>query len=214
MVTAKFIVKEEILNLTLTGEISLDFVNTVDWRSSGDPKEFLHDQRDFVLWARHAKVISLKEEKEIANQAGKDEKHAAEMFAKAIDFREVLFRIFSSVIHDAKPNVSDLSLLNRKFLEASSKLKIEPRKNRFAMTWSFQEPDLEYIILKIAHSAGEFLTSERIADLSECQGAGCNWLFIDTSRKKNRRWCDMKVCGNRAKARRHYVQTKAKLQNA
>jgi len=35
-------------------------------------------------------------------------------------------------------------------------------------------------------------------------GAGCGWLFLDSSRNHTRRGCDMRVCGNRAKARRHY----------
>jgi len=30
----------------------------------------------------------------------------------------------------------------------------------------------------------------------------CRWLFLDTSKNHTRRWCDMKVCGNRIKARR------------
>jgi predicted RNA-binding Zn ribbon-like protein len=32
----------------------------------------------------------------------------------------------------------------------------------------------------------------------------CEWLFIDKSRNRSRNWCDMTVCGNRAKARLHY----------
>lgn len=32
----------------------------------------------------------------------------------------------------------------------------------------------------------------------------CDWLFQDRSKNRTRRWCDMAVCGNRAKAARHY----------
>ena len=32
----------------------------------------------------------------------------------------------------------------------------------------------------------------------------CGWLFLDRSRNGSRLWCDMAVCGNRVKARRHY----------
>ncbi|MFT4158413.1 CGNR zinc finger domain-containing protein [Shinella sp.] len=32
----------------------------------------------------------------------------------------------------------------------------------------------------------------------------CGWLFLDRSRNRSRAWCDMAVCGNRAKASRHY----------
>jgi predicted RNA-binding Zn ribbon-like protein len=36
----------------------------------------------------------------------------------------------------------------------------------------------------------------------------CGWLFIDRSKNKSRTWCDMTVCGNRAKASRHYRRKK------
>lgn len=32
----------------------------------------------------------------------------------------------------------------------------------------------------------------------------CQWLFLDRSRNRSRTWCDMAICGNRTKARRHY----------
>ena len=39
--------------------------------------------------------------------------------------------------------------------------------------------------------------------------ANCDWLFLDRSRNASRIWCDMAVCGNRAKAKRHYRRSKA-----
>lgn len=32
----------------------------------------------------------------------------------------------------------------------------------------------------------------------------CDWLFVDRSKNRSRIWCDMQVCGNRAKAGKHY----------
>ncbi len=37
----------------------------------------------------------------------------------------------------------------------------------------------------------------------------CGWLFLDRSRNRTRFWCDMAVCGNRAKASRHYQRRRA-----
>ncbi|PZO74581.1 MAG: hypothetical protein DI629_18195 [Mesorhizobium amorphae] len=37
----------------------------------------------------------------------------------------------------------------------------------------------------------------------------CAWLFLDASRNGSRVWCDMAVCGNRQKARRHFLRHKA-----
>ncbi|MER8944136.1 CGNR zinc finger domain-containing protein [Mesorhizobium sp. M0915] len=34
----------------------------------------------------------------------------------------------------------------------------------------------------------------------------CGWLFVDISRGGKRRWCNMRVCGNREKVARHRGQ--------
>jgi predicted RNA-binding Zn ribbon-like protein len=41
-----------------------------------------------------------------------------------------------------------------------------------------------------------------------CANEKCLWLFVDESKNGTRRWCDMTACGNRAKARRHYLKIK------
>ncbi|MGV9426594.1 CGNR zinc finger domain-containing protein [Streptomyces sp. NPDC003656] len=41
-----------------------------------------------------------------------------------------------------------------------------------------------------------------------CAHESCVLRFFDTSRNGTRRWCSMAVCGNRAKAHRHYARTK------
>ncbi|MDI7861069.1 CGNR zinc finger domain-containing protein [Rhizobiaceae bacterium n13] len=40
----------------------------------------------------------------------------------------------------------------------------------------------------------------------------CGWLFLDRSKNRSRFWCDMAVCGNRAKASRHYRRKKDEAQ--
>ena len=37
--------------------------------------------------------------------------------------------------------------------------------------------------------------------LKVCPADDCLWAFYDFSRNHSRSWCDMRVCGNRAKAR-------------
>ncbi|MBV8794030.1 MAG: CGNR zinc finger domain-containing protein, partial [Hyphomicrobiales bacterium] len=38
--------------------------------------------------------------------------------------------------------------------------------------------------------------------IRECGGHACGWLFYDRSKNNRRRWCEMEICGNRAKQRR------------
>ena len=43
-----------------------------------------------------------------------------------------------------------------------------------------------------------------------CPGRDCGWVFFDHSRNASSRWCSMKVCGSREKARAHYWRTAGK----
>jgi predicted RNA-binding Zn ribbon-like protein len=58
----------------------------------------------------------------------------------------------------------------------------------------------------VAISAVSLLEPPRRARIRIC--AHCGWLFLDRSRNRSRVWCDMTVCGNRTKARRHYLRQK------
>ncbi len=46
------------------------------------------------------------------------------------------------------------------------------------------------------------MLSDALPWVRACGADTCRWLFLDTSKNHTRRWCNMKVCGNRMKARR------------
>jgi predicted RNA-binding Zn ribbon-like protein len=58
------------------------------------------------------------------------------------------------------------------------------------------------IVTPVIRSAIELLTTDAIGRVRLCADQSCAWLFVDTTRSGTRRWCDMKVCGNRNKVRR------------
>ncbi|PLT99390.1 hypothetical protein BMJ34_14370 [Sinorhizobium medicae] len=57
-----------------------------------------------------------------------------------------------------------------------------------------------------AHSALGLISGPEPGRLKICPN--CAWLFLDRSRNRSRTWCDMAVCGNRSKARRHYRRSR------
>ncbi len=64
----------------------------------------------------------------------------------------------------------------------------------------------------LAVSALSLLSAGTMSRLRICPN--CNWLFVDRSRNGSRLWCDMAVCGNRQKAKRHYSRRKEEVANA
>ncbi|MCZ3387352.1 MAG: CGNR zinc finger domain-containing protein, partial [Actinomycetia bacterium] len=68
---------------------------------------------------------------------------------------------------------------------------------------------LTQVLWPVAIDAWDLLTEPELTLIRQCplDAGGCGWLFLDTSRAGNRRWCDMRMCGNRAKVRAHYSRT-------
>ena len=56
---------------------------------------------------------------------------------------------------------------------------------------------------RLAESAARGLVDDDPDRLRVCANDECRWVYYDTSKGGRRKWCDMAVCGNRAKARRH-----------
>jgi len=54
-----------------------------------------------------------------------------------------------------------------------------------AVAWS-------YLIARLSHDWPR---------VKACASPDCRWGFLDTSRNRSRRWCEMAYCGNRAKSR-------------
>jgi predicted RNA-binding Zn ribbon-like protein len=62
----------------------------------------------------------------------------------------------------------------------------------------------------VVRSAAALLVSDDLDRVGQCEDdRGCGYLFFDTSRNRTRRWCDMKSCGNRAKAQRFQARHQA-----
>ena len=191
------------LNL-VGGMLCLDFINTVDWRGRENPIEFLNEYNDLVAWSRHAEIIQAKEAKELIQKASKHPLKAKTVLNEALSFRETLYRIFTSIFKKKAPGKTDLALLNTAFSKTTARMKIVHTGSGF--TWESDSPklDLDGVLIAITRSAADLLVSESLARVKQCTDSNCGWLFLDTSKNRSRRWCDMTDCGNRAKANRFY----------
>ena len=77
---------------------------------------------------------------------------------------------------------------------------------RFIWTWESGPPGWGRLLWPMVQSAAKVLTSDDVVRLKKSLSSNCAWVFLDTTRNGTRRWCDMKVCGNRAKALRYYAR--------
>jgi predicted RNA-binding Zn ribbon-like protein len=187
------------------GRLCLDFVNTLDWRASAQAIEFFHTYADLLAWGQYAGALSLEEMQRLHAHASERPDDAAATLSRAVQFREATFRLLAASVDDAPVSAADLALVNAEIATALAQLRLNPHSSGFAWTW--REGDaLDRVLWPVARSLSELLTAPELARIRICDGEGCGWLFLDTSRNRSRRWCRMQGCGNRAKARRYYAR--------
>jgi predicted RNA-binding Zn ribbon-like protein len=187
------------------GALCLDFANTAEWHASDRPLERLNDIPDLVAWAWQAGILDETFAKGILGWVDRSPDAAAAAFERAIWLRELIYRIFSAFALEQPVDPDDLGDLNQVLGRAMAQARLEVVAGGFTWGWVEDGPGLEIVIWAVARSAAELLTSDQLDRLRRCaDDRGCGYLFIDTSRNRSRRWCSMKSCGNRAKAKRHY----------
>jgi predicted RNA-binding Zn ribbon-like protein len=190
------------------GDLALDFANTVSGRKRNVVDEHLDRYGRLVSWARQVKMIGEPEAQRLREQAGRHPRAAAAALRQAIAIRDAIFAAFSAIAAGRRAPAEAIDALNAALPEALAALRIVPERGGFTLKFSGAGNDLESVIHPVVRAASELLTSEQRTRVRECGSDTCAWLFLDRSKNATRRWCDMKVCGNRAKARRHYQKEK------
>jgi predicted RNA-binding Zn ribbon-like protein len=194
-----------------SGDLSLDFANTVDWHGSERPVETLVGFADLVAWGEQAGLVSAEFAKYLLQMQVKTPQETDRSYKAAIQLREALYRIFSHLYAGEPVLEADLELLNHVVRQAMSHLELASLDGTMQWIWSPDLDDINRILWPVARAAALLLTSDRVSLVRECEDdRGCGSLFIDQTKNHSRRWCSMESCGNRAKARRHYSRVKAK----
>jgi predicted RNA-binding Zn ribbon-like protein len=186
------------------GNLALDFVNTIDSRGSETRKDLLKDYASMVQWAEGAKLIGGKTGDRLRRLAGEAPGQAQSVLRHAIQLREAIYDIFSAVVERRAIPSAALACLNDTVQKASEHAQITHVSKRFAWEWIQPDENLDSILWFVARAASELLTSDDLAYVGTCASEPCGWLFLDQTKNHRRRWCEMKTCGNRDKARRYY----------
>ncbi|HST87639.1 MAG TPA: ABATE domain-containing protein [Ktedonobacterales bacterium] len=189
------------------GRLCLDFANTVDWHAGArHGQEYLTSYAELIAWGRHAGILAGDEAHTLMREAAHHAERAQAALDQAIALREVVYRVFSVLAHGRPTDAGDLAALNAVLVEAHAHLRLRAGTPHFSWAWEPDGPALDRILWPVARSAAELLTADELERVRECASDSCGWLFLDTSKNRSRRWCDMAGCGNRAKARRHYAR--------
>ncbi|MFI5058677.1 MAG: CGNR zinc finger domain-containing protein [Candidatus Acidiferrales bacterium] len=200
------------LTFELTGgRLCLDFANTVDKRLKNNPEDKLSGYQEFVAFGQQTGVFSLSEARKLLREGRKNKGEASRLFHHAVALREVIFRILSGVAAHHEISKADVGALNAALQRLNTDSRVAPGNGQVAWRWVEKSSGAGRLIGRIVRSAVEVLTSDDIERVKQCASENCGWLFMDRSRSRNRRWCEMRTCGSQHKARAYYQRKKASI---
>jgi predicted RNA-binding Zn ribbon-like protein len=188
------------------GRLSLDFLNTVDTHAPPlDDK--LGTYADLVWWGLRTGALAERGAEPLFAAAEADPAHAAEVLARALELREALYRAFTAARAGEPADDADVAIINDALARTLGRQRVAQGEDGFAWVWE-QGVELERVLWPVIRDAADLLVGGDLRRVGKCCGDNCDWVYLDTSRNRSRRWCDMQSCGNRAKARRHYHRAK------
>ena len=186
----------------IADDLALNFANTESGRGFPSHQNHFREAANVVEWLRHAKALPVEEADWLRTRVAERADLAADLLAQAIELREAIHDIGVALGHRARPPEAALASLSALHARCVAKAELAPGALSCRWTWSVRASPVEAALGPIALAAVRLFTEGDFHRIRECGGHACGWLFYDRSKNNRRRWCEMEVCGNRAKQRR------------
>ncbi len=175
------------------GLYGVDFCNTFDHRHDPPEYDFFPDRDALLEWGRAQGTLP-KRIRTTPPSAGTS-------MSRVRTVRLLIFHLLLPFARSSTPSKSDVSAFNELYQETFKKIRLASTGVGYVLACQTVDP-VDWILCEAVRSVADLLLSNRQNRIRECEG--CGWLFFDSTRNHSRRWCTMKICGNRAKAHRHY----------
>ena len=183
------------------GALALDLTNTSSGRGTPGHQEHLRDFDTVMQWVAHARILTPDDCAYVRAAATSRPKLARAFFKRLLEIRELIWMI-ATALAERRPVAEKLrGALTAAHAESLRHAEIKMRDGVFIWVWDPRHDIQAAILGPITLSALTLLMEKDLSRTRRCAGQECGWLFFDTTKNKRRRWCEMRVCGNRAKVR-------------
>jgi predicted RNA-binding Zn ribbon-like protein len=189
----------------IAGHPLLDLVNTLDWRfRDGNPEELLETYSDLLRFCQQSGLLTSSQSRRLLRKPS--DVHATKLLAAVKDLREAAAEILYASLEGRDPTPVSMKTMETRFKSAREHQRLLWSDSHLVWDWPNSTTIPEMPLWQLSLIAADLMTSDEFHKVRGCGNPECRWLFLDTSKNHTRRWCDMKICGNRMKARRFKAQ--------
>ena len=185
------------------GALCLDFCNSGGSTRRASGTEWIAGFADLIDWLEAAEAVTAGQAARLRRAGAASPRAAAQVWARAIKFREALFRVLNAKAEGGNVAREDLSDIEAEHARAGSFARLSWAGEGYRWSLDPSAAALDAAMQPLVESAVSLLTSAKLERLRRCGNSTCYWLFIDETRNHSRRWCEMASCGNIVKVRRH-----------
>jgi predicted RNA-binding Zn ribbon-like protein len=179
---------------------TLDFVNTLE-HTAVAPIEHLGTLEAALDWLVSRDLLHPEAAAAEARSAGLG-RGAAGRLAGIHRVRDALREVADAVAIERPADAEAVEIVNRT-LRAREVVELTPSADGITVRDRDAADAFGDALARLVEPLAETVVSGRADRLRVCENETCRWVFFDRSRASRRRWCDMRTCGNRVKARRH-----------
>lgn len=185
------------------GTPCLDFANTSSGRGTALLQDHLRSYDLLLAWSEHAALITAAERRRLSRLAATQPTAANSVLRRALALREAIHAVGAALGRGGAAPAAALRVVNRELAAAMTRAEIRATDGGFVWDWAAEPPSLDSMLRPIVRSFADLLLLPQRDRIKQCPGHGCGWLFLDLTKSRTRRWCDMSVCGSRDKVRRY-----------
>ena len=187
----------------------LDFINTTNGRRPGTALKVIEERltsfQFFFEWALHASLVSTEEFEAYKSMVFESPMSYQPDLDAIIAFRECLYSVFYNLSLHRPAADEALQQINQTFQHGVTWRVLRSVDGTPAWGWKActSAQELTAMLLgRLAIEATNLLVSGDLNGLRSCSSTDCDWVFLDLSKNKQRKWCQMSVCGSREKLSR------------
>ncbi|HWH23330.1 MAG TPA: CGNR zinc finger domain-containing protein [Candidatus Limnocylindria bacterium] len=178
----------------------LDFVNSLDKGRAGTIDR-LSDLQAVLEWlAGHDLLHHEMIQEQLRLHAS--EQSRERVMGQVRRVRAALRELLDATVESRPPDPAALRDVNRA-LRTNYVYELVPAPDGVSLDHRHEGDPIAGALARLAESIARELNEPDADRLRVCASDDCRWVFRDSSPAGRRKWCDMAVCGNRAKVARH-----------
>jgi predicted RNA-binding Zn ribbon-like protein len=186
----------------VAGDLALDLANTESGSGGAAHQDHLQQPGHVADWLEHAGVLDASGTKTLRARLAAEPRLGATLLEQARRLRDDIQRIGAALAHRSPPAQAALDDLAARCARWLALARLVPDGERRSWRWRLDDTPIAAALGPVTLAAVALVTERDPARVKECRGVACGWLFYDETKNNRRRWCEMAVCGNRAKQRR------------